>query len=187
MSSHPTAGEGAAFLYSGTGPDHDSGRNHIMVVVKELAATGDYLIVPICSYKEKCDKTCVLTPGVEWPKIRKKSFVSYSQGKKVSKRSVLDRTIATPLGRVPTTFTIGYEPELENRTSASPGSKSWYFLRLEECSKQPEQASSTSPKPVPHRRYTAHLCAFATVAPTAKYSAMIPRARLPRNSGGAHG
>jgi hypothetical protein len=96
--------EGSAVLYPGTGPRADSGRAHICVVVDIDRTNGDVMLIPICSYFEACDKTCVIGPTDGWNQIKKKSYAAYFFIKRVGSRAITSRLHAgeiTHLGKIP--------------------------------------------------------------------------------------
>ena len=100
----PEIAEGVAVNYPGTGPVHDAGRSHICVVIHVDTATRDVLLVPVCSFHDRCDKTCVLEPIDGWREIKKRSFMGYYQIKKVPLRAMQIRIQSgeiTYLGQVP--------------------------------------------------------------------------------------
>ena len=75
-----SAKRGATLLIP-SGPLHDPGRMHLHIVLTDpLAATGDVLLVCVCSIplSNLYDGSCTLFPG-EHPFIVKHSFVDYNR------------------------------------------------------------------------------------------------------------
>ena len=62
-----------------TGPKHDSERGHLFFIINDPCKNRMNLIVPLDSFNDKCDRTCILNSGHKF--IVKKSFINYSQAK----------------------------------------------------------------------------------------------------------
>jgi hypothetical protein len=100
----PSISVGMAVNYPGTGPDHDGGRAHRCVVVKDDDTNGNVYLLPICSFYETSDATCVLEAGCPVLGLTKKSFVAYYAAKAVSRKSFIEKltsTEITHLGQMP--------------------------------------------------------------------------------------
>lgn len=62
----------------GTGPAHNPDKAHLFVILTNTCKDGKNLLVPICSERPKCDRTCLLGAG-DHPFLNRLSFVSYAQ------------------------------------------------------------------------------------------------------------
>lgn len=88
---------GDSFLQRGTGPNHDSARPHIFIILKDDATRGDLYVVPMCTWSHGCDGACILEPNCGWPPVQRKSFIAYYHGARVGKAgitSMIGRTVS---------------------------------------------------------------------------------------------
>jgi hypothetical protein len=60
-----------------TGPDRDPSRGHLYIILNNICENGNHLLVPVCSARDKCDKTCLLGKG-DHDFIKHDSFVAYN-------------------------------------------------------------------------------------------------------------
>ena len=86
----PKLAPGAVVYLPGTGKKGDEGDAHRCIVVAEDPKNDDLLLVPICTYHDKCDKTVVLADlniktSANVALITRKSYVGYYQSKMVPK------------------------------------------------------------------------------------------------------
>jgi hypothetical protein len=121
----PLIREGCALIYPGTGPDHDGGRPHTHIVVKDDVKNGDVYLVPVCSAKPGCDKTCPFERGVPYLGLDRKSFVSYFEGKKVSKTSLVKRVQAREI-RVGGHVSVPDLDRIKDGIARSPKTEPWF-------------------------------------------------------------
>lgn len=73
----PVFTRGATLHILNTGPSHEPQRGHLHVILTNKCGDGHFLLVPVCSQHEKCDRTCLLGVG-DHPFIVKPTFVYYS-------------------------------------------------------------------------------------------------------------
>ncbi|MCX7313732.1 MAG: hypothetical protein NTV56_18905 [Alphaproteobacteria bacterium] len=66
----------ATLWIPGTGPDHDTDRAHLFVILTDPDPDGMVLVVPICSATTKSDGTCIVGAG-DHPFLKHKSFAAY--------------------------------------------------------------------------------------------------------------
>lgn len=91
-----------------TGPDRDPGRGHLYIILNDVCKDGNHLLVPVCSMRDKCDRTCLLGRG-DHDFIKHDSFVAYNLMRLYSSSHL----IAQVSGRV-----ISYEGLIEEKIFA---------------------------------------------------------------------
>ncbi len=85
----PKIKQGVALRYP-TGPGHDLGRLHVCIVVTDEDVAGDVLLVPICSFHNKADTTCVLDETSGVPRVIHKSYAAYHDMKRTRVATIED-------------------------------------------------------------------------------------------------
>lgn len=79
--------EGYVIVYPGTGPIQDGAKAHNCIILKDDTENGDIYIVPICSFHDGADKTLLLDQQTPALSLKRKSYLAYYAGKKVSRKA----------------------------------------------------------------------------------------------------
>jgi hypothetical protein len=92
----------------GTGPKDDPTRGHLFIVLTNKSNKGDHLLVPVCSIRDKHDKTCLLGKG-DHKFITRPSFIMYARADLFETKSLIKQV---------TDGVIGYEGLLNEKIFA---------------------------------------------------------------------